>query len=712
MKNRRSARTHSALAAAARSCLIESMEARRLFAATVISQLPSAVGPEGSQSTIDLSPFFDDPTTAVTRITTSLGDIRIRLFQSQKPLTVANFLKYVTQSRYNGTIIHRSDPLNGDPNLVPDIIQGGGYAFPGFAHIATDPPVVNEFATNGEINNTRGTIAMAKTSDPNSATSEWFINVKDTTAELNNTSNSGGFTVFGQVFTADLPVVDQLAALPRFAFSSPFTALPLRNFTQTDFTNQVTPGANNVVAVSATQDPELTYAVSSSNPAIATPTISGKNVVLNYGTTIGTSTITLTATDLDGVSVQSTFSASVGQLDVTIGGASGNKSVTYADTDGTVTTISAKGAGTTSLRFGGGSLAQTTSKGKVTVTGTTVSAANLTVVGSNATTAISISSKGGDGVATLGGLSADGALKSLSAKRTTFVGGLTTVGPVGKIDIGSASGATIALGGLVTDKPVSMTALDLTDTDLTSGTAIKSLKIRSAVDTDSSSDVVAAPGVSSISSSGNFANDINLTPGTDLGSLKVGGNLTGDVSAHRIGSISVKGTATGSTIIAAHLASEVAGGASAANKKANQAINAIKVSGAITNVIVNSGGSLGSISAGSISGSRIFAGLPTATALPTTLADLSEPATLGSVKVKGLFANTLISSRFLGKVSFGTVELSNGGTPFGFAADTFASLSGKSTAGAKISAKKLDIQSDFVTQTTGVVLGDLIVQLL
>ena len=118
-------------------------------------------------------------------IETPLGDIEIELLEEDAPKTVANFLNYIESGRYDKTFIHRS--VHGF------IIQGGGFAFidgaaPG---IDTFPTVVNEF----KVSNTRGTVAMAKIGgQPDSATSQWFINTKDNSASLD--VDNGGYTVF------------------------------------------------------------------------------------------------------------------------------------------------------------------------------------------------------------------------------------------------------------------------------------------------------------------------------------------------------------------------------------------------------------------------------------------------------------------------------------------------------------------------------------
>ncbi|HEX8911313.1 MAG TPA: peptidylprolyl isomerase [Humisphaera sp.] len=708
----RTRRPASAPVRRAATVVADALEPRRLFAATVVQPIPATAGdPSGPTTTIDLTPFLNDPATAVARFTTSLGDVRYRLYASQKPNTVANFLKYVTSNRYNATFVHRSDTLDpSDPiTTAPEILQLGGYAYPGFAHITTDAPIKNEYDTNGVLQNARGTIAMAKTSNPDSATSEFFVNVKDTSYALNNTANSGGFTVFGKVFDDDLDVVDAIAAVQQRGFASPFTNLPLRNYTDADYQNQVVPTDNNLVMVtSAVQLPDVTYSASSSDPSLVTAAIDGRNLVLNYGATRGTATITVTATDLDGGTATTTFTAGVGQLDVTLGGDSGNKQLTYTDADGTATTVALKGAGTASVRLVGTGLTQSTAKGRVTAAG--VGAAELvSVTGSDGTTSLSISSKGGDKATTVGTLNVDGAIKSIAAKGVAVTESLTVGGAAGSVALGTAAGATVSLGGTAADAGASVSfAGDVTDTDMTFGSPVKSLKLRGVLDGNAGGDdtITANNGIDSLSTSGNLAADVSAGAEGTLKSVKVGGTLTGDLTAHQIGSVSAKGGITGSTITATHGASEAAD----PNAKADQGVQSIKT-GAMSGVVVNSAGTIGSISASSIVGGRIVAGATSLTTLPTTLAELVEPAAILSLKSKST-GNVVVAARNLGKISVGTLATANAGTPFGFAADVITSLSGKTDGGQKFAVKNAADQSNADAALAGVSLGDAVVRVL
>ena len=145
----------------------------------------------------------EDMSTAVL-IETNLGTIELELDEVNAPKTVANFLRYVDAGHYAGTIFHRV--------IAGFMAQGGGYDAR-YEKKPTNAPVDNE-ADNG-LKNTRGTVAMARTGDPHSATAQFFVNLVDN-GFLNHKAKTGpdwGYTVFGKV-TAGMDVVDRIAALP------------------------------------------------------------------------------------------------------------------------------------------------------------------------------------------------------------------------------------------------------------------------------------------------------------------------------------------------------------------------------------------------------------------------------------------------------------------------------------------------------------------
>ena len=133
---------------------------------------------------------------------TSKGDMEITLAPDKAPKTVANFLRYVDEGFYDGTIFHRV--------IAGFMIQGGGYTTT-MEKKPTHEPVVNE-AANG-LKNRRGTIAMARTRDPHSATSQFFINHKDNPSLDYPSFDGWGYAVFGRV-TRGLEVLDAIANTP------------------------------------------------------------------------------------------------------------------------------------------------------------------------------------------------------------------------------------------------------------------------------------------------------------------------------------------------------------------------------------------------------------------------------------------------------------------------------------------------------------------
>ena len=137
-------------------------------------------------------------------IKTNLGDITVELFEKEAPITVKNFLSYVDSKFYDGTTFHR---------VIPGfVIQGGGFT-PDMKKKPTKAPIKNE-ATNG-LKNLKGTLSMARTMDINSATSQFFINLRNNPSldHRDNTPRGFGYAVFGRVVSG-WNVVEKIAKVP------------------------------------------------------------------------------------------------------------------------------------------------------------------------------------------------------------------------------------------------------------------------------------------------------------------------------------------------------------------------------------------------------------------------------------------------------------------------------------------------------------------
>lgn len=165
-----------------------------LFAATLLTAAPHALAQESAESAEATENGDANP---IVVIHTSMGDITLELFAERAPVSVENFLGYARDGFYDGTVFHRV--------ISHFMIQGGGMT-PDLKAKATGEPIVNE-AANG-LANTRGTIAMARTAMPDSATSQFFINVQDNPS-LDKNPTSAGYAVFGKV-TEGMEVVDEI----------------------------------------------------------------------------------------------------------------------------------------------------------------------------------------------------------------------------------------------------------------------------------------------------------------------------------------------------------------------------------------------------------------------------------------------------------------------------------------------------------------------
>ncbi len=250
--------------------------------------------------------FADPDTSAARRFTTSLGTFDIVLFDRAAPASVANFLAYIDAGRYAQTFFHRS--------VSSFVVQGGGYAETGggFSKVATFPPLVNEPG----ISNLEGTVAFAKLpGDPDSATSEFFINLSDFNAP-NLDNQNGGFSVFGRIAGTGMDLFRQVDGLPRGDYTVPIggSSVALEDVpVNVTGTAPVTIDPATLVRVTAVSVPAfLTYGVASSNPAVADAVVSGGEVVVT-GKAVGSAVVTVTATDLDGTSVSQDIAVTVSE---------------------------------------------------------------------------------------------------------------------------------------------------------------------------------------------------------------------------------------------------------------------------------------------------------------------------------------------------------------------------------------------------------------
>lgn len=170
------------------------------IAATLLVIMAQA-SPPGTTAASPEATARPAPSGPVVVLETTLGRIKLGLHKDKAPITVDNFVKYVRAGHYDGTIFHR---------VIPGfMIQGGGME-PGLEERPLRPPIKNE-SKNG-LRNTRGTLAMARTNDPHSATAQFFVNVKDNPF-LDHGIKGAGYAVFGEVIEG-MDVVDRIVAVP------------------------------------------------------------------------------------------------------------------------------------------------------------------------------------------------------------------------------------------------------------------------------------------------------------------------------------------------------------------------------------------------------------------------------------------------------------------------------------------------------------------
>lgn len=169
---------------------------------------------------------------------TSQGNFQVNLFDQTTPKTVDNFLQYIDEEHYTNSVVHR---------VSPDfVVQGGGFTFEGewpLERIATNAAVVNEPVYS----NVKGTIAMAKASTPNSATDQWFFNLKNNASNLD--LQNSGFTVFGQVIGDGMTVVENIAQLKLCDYSTNMKGIPMVVDDNQECSDMSAPGIENFVVI-------------------------------------------------------------------------------------------------------------------------------------------------------------------------------------------------------------------------------------------------------------------------------------------------------------------------------------------------------------------------------------------------------------------------------------------------------------------------------
>jgi cyclophilin family peptidyl-prolyl cis-trans isomerase len=294
-----------------------------LMRGQVTTAVPTVAQPIGTQTlvaggpavTLDLRNFIIVPgvTGEVVQFESAFGAFNVQMRADAAPRHVTNFLGYARDGVYANTFLHRSATFDGG---ATSILQGGGYRVVGEAlgEVPRRAPVALEY----NLPNARGTLAAARTADPNSATSEWYFNTRDNSTNLNQ-SNGGGYTVFGQVLGSGMNVLDAMAALPRVnVLDTPFTELPVRNYTpggSVSLANLVVFSAITPVTLYPTGGGPsvVAFSVEHPSPGTVATLLSGSTLTLTP-LAGGSTTVTVRGVDTNGNAAQLSFAVNVGAV--------------------------------------------------------------------------------------------------------------------------------------------------------------------------------------------------------------------------------------------------------------------------------------------------------------------------------------------------------------------------------------------------------------
>lgn len=271
----------------------------------------------GGTTTIDLRDYFElrdlNSNGVLVQFTTNYGKFNVQLRRDIAPRHVDNFLRYMNSGRYNETVFHRIASFNG---VIGSIVQGGGYKYPvPLTEVQKDAAINLEY--NASLPNRRGTIAAARTSDVNSATSEFYFNTTDNSATL-GPSNGGGYSVFGEVMGLGILYLDFIAGRPAFRVNDTLTTVPLRASFDSQSRGLQTEDLIHVISVkpiaafpaTAGDEAIVRFFADSSDPDILSTSVAGPIVTLT-GKTGGTASVTVRALDTNNSAAFITVTATV-----------------------------------------------------------------------------------------------------------------------------------------------------------------------------------------------------------------------------------------------------------------------------------------------------------------------------------------------------------------------------------------------------------------
>lgn len=450
--------------------LIESLESRQLFAGTLVD------------------------------INTNIGVIQVEMFDEATPATVANFLNYVNNGRYNNTVVHRAidgfvvqlggyDFSTGELQSIGPFVKNGqqitsvALDLPFYDHIAVFDPVVNEFSSSPRDGqdrvNVRGTLAMAKTGgNPDSATSEFFFNLSDDNAS-NLDNQNGGFTTFARVVRG-MDIVDKMVA----------------------------------VSATPTADEFIPYygVLSGASPDYVNANMPLRGYEYDNGLPTAAQAVVINSVNVN-------FNVGDG----------GYKSLSFVDADGSKVTTSLK-RGTAALTFTGSNIQIVPgSGGTATVTGTNLALSGLNLNGTDPSSVLTVTASGGtDKATTIGSITVDSSIGTINATRATLTGNLNVTGYAKSVSLLGLSGGTLNVGMLQdqTDPKFSLKVGSVVDGGINAAGAIKSITASSWTSSNATVELISATTIGTISVKGDFAPSVTTTAGGVTTAA-----ITGDISS-------------------------------------------------------------------------------------------------------------------------------------------------------------------------------------
>ena len=614
---------------------LEPLEPRLLMAATQIDPLDDLFVMGIQSTSVDLKKHFDDPTVTGTLVqfNSNMGTFYAEMLNADALATVNNFLAYADAGRYVDSFVHRSADLANGNDFV---VQGGGFietAAPPFqiTAVQTFPAIQNQFKNS----NLRGTLAMARLGgQPNSATSQWFVNVSDNTFL---DSVDGGFTVFGRVLDNGMQIVDAIAALPTYDMRTRLSnnamgELPLINYNQGNpadpnddealrhdhlvaFTSIRRVGELTFQVVSFTNSRIFNIADTNNDGVQDGVTIdSSGNLQLKFSGVSGVSTIVIRATDRLGNTVEDSFTIRVSPPTGLMG---------VREVKRRIVTFALQGPG--------GIVASQNADRSI----------DVSLIGTSAVSSMGVGVLRGK-AARIGQISVAGSVFSISGSRVDLTGELFVTGVARSIVFRDVrDGGSITLLGINKQAAdtVSIRLRDVFESQIASAIPITSLTVARWVDADTTADIITAPWIGDLDATGR--------------KRKIAGDFAADLALNSAGDT-------------------------------DKTLNSAEIKGTLSGATWRASRSIGLITAARVVDSKIFAGVKaTVTGLPATTDDFTAtptgkgPATIEVLAVPGArrskapaFANSIVAARSIGVVALGLVQTTNNGTSHGFAAQS------------------------------------------